>query len=140
MSYELRFEQEPTYLHVVVTGANSKQTVAAYLEDVRRECVARNCFRVLIEERLEGARLGIMDVFEIAAEGSRRAPAQFKAFAYVDVNAGGDLMKFAETVAVNRGLPVMVFGTVVEAREWLLRQDGASAEPAFRVADDSSSR
>jgi hypothetical protein len=139
MSYELRFEQEPTYLHVVVTGTNSKQTVAAYLEDIRRECITRNCFRVLIEERLEGARLGVMDVFEIAAEGSRRAPAQFKAFAYVDVNAGGDLMKFAETVAVNRGLPVMVFRTVVEAREWLLRQDAASAEAAC-VADDSSSR
>ena len=140
MSYELRFDQEPTYLHAVVTGTNSKETVAAYLDDIKRECVARNCFRVLIEERLDGERLGIMDVFEIAAEGSRRAPAQFKALAYVDVNAGGDLMRFAETVAVNRGLPVMVFGTVAEAREWLLRLDAASAQAPVRREGDSPSR
>src|SRR5215475_12897199 len=101
MSYELQFRKEATYLHAIVTGINSKQTVAAYLDDVRRECIARNCFRVLIEERLEGARLGTMDVFDVASEGSQRAPAQFQALAYVDVNASGDLMKFAETVAVN---------------------------------------
>jgi hypothetical protein len=54
MSYELRFEQKPTYLHAVVTGTNSKETVAAYLDDIQRECVARNCC-VLIEERWERA-------------------------------------------------------------------------------------
>lgn len=120
MSYELRLTQEPAFLHAVVTGTNSKENVAAYLNEVRRECVARNCSRVLIEERLEGPRLDIMDVFEVAAEGSMRAPAQITAMAYVDVNAGGDLMKFAETVAVNRGLSVRVFSSVSDAREWLL--------------------
>jgi hypothetical protein len=44
----------------------------------------------------------------------------FEAIAYVDVNAEGDLMKFAETVAVNRSLPVRVFSTVGEAERWLL--------------------
>ena len=29
-------------------------------------------------------------------------------------------MEFAETVAVNRGLPVVVFASVDEARKWLL--------------------
>jgi hypothetical protein len=122
MSYELRFTQESTFLHAVVTGTNSKENVATYLGEVRRECVARNCFRVLIEERLEGPRLGVMDVFDVASEGSARAPAQITAMAYVDVNGGGDLMRFAETVAVNRGLSVRVFSSVSDAREWLLRE------------------
>ena len=39
--------------------------------------------------------------------------------AYVDVNAEGDLMKVAETVASNRGLPMTVFATVPEAENWL---------------------
>jgi hypothetical protein len=39
--------------------------------------------------------------------------------AYVDVNAQGSLMKFAEDVAVNRGLRVRVFGTVADAERWL---------------------
>jgi hypothetical protein len=35
------------------------------------------------------------------------------------VNAGGDLMKFAETVANNRGVPMTLFATVAEAEQWL---------------------
>jgi hypothetical protein len=74
---------------------------------------------VLIEKRLEGPRLGTMDVFQIASEGSSRARGFFKAIAYVDVNAEDDLMKFAETVAVNRALPVRVFSSVSDAEKWL---------------------
>jgi hypothetical protein len=40
----------------------------------------------------------------------------------VDVHAEGSLMQFAETVAVNRSLPVRVFATVVDAEEWLLEE------------------
>jgi hypothetical protein len=47
----------------------------------------------------------------------------FEAIAYVDVNAAGALMQFAETVAVNRALPVKVFPTVAEAEEWLAEKD-----------------
>ena len=64
-----------------------------------------------------------MDVFRIALEGSSRASGTFAAFAYVDVNADGDLMRFAETVALNRALPVAVFSTVADARRWLLNKD-----------------
>lgn len=136
MSYELRLTQEPEFLHAVVTGTNSRENVAAYLNEVRNECVARNCSRVLIEEHLEGPRLGVMDVFEVAAEGSMRAPAQIIAMAYVDVNAGGDLMKFAETVAINRGLSVRVFSSVSDARGWLLGEDGRST----KAAEDDNDR
>jgi hypothetical protein len=90
-----------------------------------RECMARRAYRVLIEERLEGPRLGTMDVYQIAAEGADRAKGLFEAIAYVDVNAQGGQMKFAETVAVNRGLPVTVFASVDDAREWLLKMDSA---------------
>ena len=121
MSYKLSITQKPTYLHAVVTGLNSKENVMSYLEEIRRECIARKCFRVLIEERLAGPRLGTIDVFQIAAEGSSRAEGSLKAIAYVDVNAEGDLMKFAETVAVNRSVPVKVFSSVSDAEDWLGR-------------------
>lgn len=55
---------------------------------------------------------------------STRAPSVFAAVAYVDVHAKNhDNMKFAETVAVNRGVPVRVFGSVRDAEEWLLSTD-----------------
>jgi hypothetical protein len=123
MSYKLTITQKPTYLHAIVTGMNSKENVAGYLEDIQRECTVRNCFRLLIEERLEGPRLRTMGVFQIASEASSRVQLQFEAIAYVDVNAEGDLMNFAETVAVNRGLPVKVFSCVSEAEKWLQGRD-----------------
>jgi hypothetical protein len=51
-----------------------------------------------------------------------------KAIAYVDVNAEGNLMRFAQTVAVNRGLPIAVFPTVADAEKWLLSQDLRDSE------------
>src|SRR4249920_2892308 len=112
MTYKLTIHQTPTYLHAVVTGPNDRETVIRYLEELRGECIARRCFRVLVEERLVGPRLGAMDVFQIALAGSNKASGAYEAFAYVDVHAEGDLMQFAETVALNRALPVAVFSTV----------------------------
>jgi hypothetical protein len=129
MPYELTVTQKPTYLHAIVTGSNTQANVARYLEDIQRECTVRGCSRVLIEERLEGPRLKTMGVFQIASTGSSRARGCFEAIAYVDINAEGDLMQFAETVAVNRGLPVMVFTSVSDAEKWLLAKDSGGARP-----------
>jgi hypothetical protein len=119
-SYNLSITHKPGYLHAIVTGLNSRENVKRYLEDVVRECKDRGCTRLLVEERLEGPRIGTFDVFQIAAEGTSRVRGHFKAIAYVDVNAQGDLMKFAETVAVNRGLPVKVFSSVSDAEKWMV--------------------
>ena len=131
MSYQLKIEQKANYLHVTVTGQNSKENVAAYLAELRSECIARGVFRVLIEERLEGPRLRTLDVFEIIFKGSKQALGMYTAIAYVDLNAEGDLMKFAQTAAVNRGIPVSMFSSVADAEQWLLRgQDPRITPPA----------
>ena len=132
MTYTLTIHEKPAYLHAIVTGQNSRQTVEKYLEELRAQCIARGCFRVLLEERLEGPRLGMMDVFKIASERSIDARGAFKAFAYVDVNAQGDLMRFAETVAANRRMPVVVFSNVADAERWLLNESHART-----AADDN---
>ena len=119
MSYQLQIVEKPTYLHVTVTGPNTLENVAGYLQDIMRECEARQVFNVLIEERLTGRRLETWDVYQIASDNSALARGVFRAIAYVDVNAGGDLMKFAETVANNRGVPINLFTTVADAEAWL---------------------
>src|ERR1700726_1966974 len=97
------------------------------MEEVIRECTARRCFRVLIEERLEGPRLGTIEVFGMVSKGSARFQGTLEAMAYVDLNAEGDVMRFAEDVAVNRGFPVKVFPTVAAAEEWLVSLPEAGA-------------
>jgi hypothetical protein len=120
MSYSLTITEKSTYLHVVVTGPNTIENVLRYLEEVQRKCASLGCRRVLIEERLEGPRVDIGQVFEIVTGGRSASIHHFDAIAYVDVNARGDLMKFAETMALNRGMPVKVFASVNEAERWLL--------------------
>ena len=119
MSYQLEIIEKPNYLHAIVTGKNTMENVVGYLKDLLKECEARLCFNVLIEERLVGRRLETWDVYQIASDNSTLARGFFKNIAYVDVNAGGELMKFAETVANNRGVPMMLFPTVAEAEAWL---------------------
>ena len=134
MTYKLNIEQRSSYLHAVVTGQNTRNNVLGYMEDVVRECEARDCRYVLIEERLEGPRLGTIDVFEIAAQQGRPLGSSVRGIAYVDVNATSDMMKFAEDVAVNRGYPVRVFSNVDDAEKWLT----ARADAARRAAPPRS--
>ncbi len=127
MSYEFQIERRAGYLHAVVRGVNSKENVLRYMEEILRECESSGCSRVLVEERLEGPRLGMMEVFDLATEASRHALGRLSAVAYVDVHAEGDTMAFAETVAVNRGVPIKIFETVEDARAWLSGAEGGDA-------------
>ena len=136
MSYQLTITSKPAYLHAIVTGLNDRENVARYLEEIHRECVARSCKRLLIEERLEGPRLNTMDVFQVASGGSGPAGRYFEAIAYVDVNAKGELMKFAETVATNRAVRVRVFPTVDDAEKWLADKSGSGTPSEGQSAAD----
>jgi hypothetical protein len=132
VTYKLTIDQKPAYLHVTVTGRNSSENVVRYMEEVIRECTARRCFRVLVEERLEGPRLGTIEVFGMVSKGSARFQRTLEAMAYVDLNAEGDVMRFAEDVAVNRGFPVKIFPTVAAAEEWLLSIPDADPQNPHR--------
>ena len=90
-----------------------------YLQGLIHECRLRGTARLLIEERLTGPRLGPVDLFDIAARGSAEAAGMLQAIAFIDVNAVDDAMKFAENVAVNRGLPIRMFVAVADAVAWL---------------------
>ena len=120
--YKLTTIQKPTYLHFIITGKNTVENIVRYFEEINRECTARNCFRILIEENLDGPRLCVMKVLEFITEESCKSRGLFEAIAYVDINAVGDSMKFIENVAVNRGLPMFVFSTVADAEKWLMNK------------------
>lgn len=142
MSYQMSIEAKPGYLHFIVTGDNNRENVVRYMEEVVRECTVRQCFRALIEERLQGPRLGTLDVFEMVSAGSTHFLRTLQAMAYVDVNARSqEMMQFAENVAVNRAFPVRVFPTVTAAERWLQTEQQRSmstgAAPVQPEAADS---
>lgn len=117
--YRLSYLSLPTYLHVIVTGENSVQNVAQYLEEMHHEAVARGATRLLIEDRLVGPRLPLFAVFDIVSAASARSAGVFEAIAFVELHGSGDMTQFVEDVAVNRSAPLVVFRTVAEAQRWL---------------------
>ena len=121
MSYELSVEQKEGYLHFHVTGDNEKETVKNYLAAIYEECVRRNISAILVEENLQGPGLRVLDIFRIAEEGGQTVGSAIRRVAYVDANQehSHTNMKFATTVASNRGLNVRLFSTVKDAEEWL---------------------
>jgi len=131
MSYTLSIEKRPDYLYFLVTGENSADTVSQYMARILQECRQRDCFRVLVHERLSGPRLSPMEVFSIASQGSMDILGVFEAIAYVDEDTG-EMLEFAETVAVNRGTPAATFTKLAEAEKWIVAQDaGDEASYAF---------
>jgi hypothetical protein len=124
MDYSFTVNRRQDYLHVKVSGINSPDTVLRYMAEVREACVRDSCPRVLIEENLQGPSLSTAAVYGVISRASQSAAAVVMKIAFVDVNPNHDqgLMKFAETVAVNRGVEVCVFKNVTAAEQWLTSQ------------------
>jgi hypothetical protein len=124
MSYNVAIEPKPGYLHITVTGDNAPESVLGYLREVHAACERSGCPRVLVEENLEGASLSVADVCEVVTQRANGVQPVVRTIAFVDCNPKHDpsLMKFAEDVAVNRGINIRVFPTVTEAEAWLKAQ------------------
>ena len=121
MPHQVEIEPKGTYLQARVTGDNTPEDVEAYLSKVRDACLAHHCQRLLIEEHLLGASIGTFLVFDIVSRPSLEARNTIRRIAHVDTNVAHQrpAMRFAETVALNRGLNVKLFSTVSEAERWL---------------------
>ncbi len=139
MAYEITFEKHANYIHATVTGDNSRESIQGYVRDLRDECARTDCVRVLIEERLEGPRMEAMEIFSILSDGSVQNLGFFEAVAFVDTQMG-EMADFAETVAVNRGMPLAAFNSVSSAREWLLNQKSGSDEQYIFLDKDEANR
>ena len=134
MDYAFASELKDGYLHVRVHGDNDPPTVRRYLKDILLACAREDCPNVLIEENLEGTRLGMGDIFDIVSEKSGSFRPAVRLVAYVGANIRGSMsnMKFAETVAVNRGIRVSAFATVADAEKWLRKSLSAAAKKPKR--------
>jgi hypothetical protein len=124
MAYDMKVIHEGNYLHVIVTGDNTPEDVAGYLEQIRRVCAEHESSKVLIEENLTGPSLRTADVYDVVHAASEGVAPGIRSIAFVDTNPEHDVaqMEFAETVAVNRGVNVKVFRDVPAARQWIRRQ------------------
>jgi hypothetical protein len=133
MSYKLHIEERSGYLYFRIDGENSRETIPQYMTEVMRESRERDCYCILIHECLSGPRLSPMDIFTIASEGSMDILGVFDAVAYVDEEMG-EMLDFAETVAVNRGMPLAMFSSLAKAEDWILGQQSRPEEKSLFVS------
>jgi hypothetical protein len=126
MSYTFVVEVKEKYLHIIVRGKNDAATIRRYIQETLQAAIAHSCPNILIEENLEGPALSMVDVFHIVTEAIPSAGRDIQRIAFVDANPahGTSNMKFAETVAQNRGMMMNSFPTVADAEKWLLSKIG----------------
>ena len=121
MEYSFTVDPKQGYLHAKVSGVNSPDTVRRYMVEIHDACARHGLPQVLIEESLQGPSLSTAVVYGLIRDGTTNAWPVVTKIAFVDVNPQHDpsLMKFAETVAVNRGIEVAVFKDIAAAARWL---------------------
>lgn len=119
MAYHLTIEELPSYLHATLSGTHSAENALRFLEDAYEACVKRGHSAVLLEMNLSGPSLDLASIFGVIMQRSTDA-VKLRKIAYVDASERDpDRMKFAETVAINRGVNVRLFRDLDSAKQWI---------------------
>jgi hypothetical protein len=119
--YTIRIEQKKGYLHARIVGENTPEVTRAYVVDLIDLCRKANCTAVLVEENLEGPRMGAGELYGIVHDLHAEFRSAIHVAAFVDVNPmrSDANMRFVEDASVNRGASVAAFPTVAQAEAWL---------------------
>lgn len=119
MAYHLEITERPAYLHACVTGERSPENAKRFLEDVYAACAKSGRSAVLLDMRLTGPSLPAASIFHVISRGSLDG-AKLRRIAYYEARvADPGRARFAETVAVNRGVNVQLFDDLEEAQRWV---------------------
>ena len=119
--YTIWIEQKKGYLHARIVGENTPEVTRAYVVDLIDLCRKANCTAVLVEENLEGPRMGAGELYGIVHDLHAEFRSAIHVAAFVDVNPmrSDANMRFVEDASVNRGASVAAFPTVAQAEAWL---------------------
>lgn len=142
MAHALKIQNLGSYLHVIVEGDTTAKDIADYLAEVREKCIEFHCPNVLIEENLAGPSIGFFAVYGIVTKVCLEAASVIRHVAYVDINPEHkkEINKFAETMAVNRGMNIRLFETIREAENWLGKTISSSAKAGLIPKDQPDRR
>jgi hypothetical protein len=119
LSFQLTIEEQSTYLHARATGSLTPENALRVLAEVHAACVKLGRSEVLLELALEGPSLDMASIFMVISRSSAEGR-MLRRIAYVDTSTRPpEKAKFAETVAVNRGVNVRLFQDLESARQWM---------------------
>lgn len=118
--YNLTFEDRTGYLYAFVDGENdSAEVTTLYWREILARCSENDTRKLLVEEDLPG-NPSETEVYHLASALSKLGFQRIK-IAFVDRHLDQqELNRFAELVAVNRGVNGRIFNNAHEAEKWLL--------------------
>ncbi len=121
MSYKMSIKKESDFLHINVTGVQSRETVTAIAWDVLEACEENEVSKVLVDVREMTGRLVGLDAYEVSALEFPKLQEKgiLKRAAVIDLEENSENSRFFETVAVNRGINIRIFSSADEAVDWL---------------------
>jgi hypothetical protein len=122
--YSLQVVEKKGYLHARIGGENTPEVTRRYVLEVIDACRKAKCRALLLEENLEGPRMGLGELMTIVQDLHAEFRAAIHIAAFVDVSPArsDENMRFVEDASVNRGAGVAAFRTVAEAEAWLREQ------------------
>jgi hypothetical protein len=119
MPYHLALEEHPRYLRATVTGSNNPRNALRFLKESYEACVERGKAALLLEMNLSGPAFDLGSIYSVVAERSADGK-KLRKIAYVDTSPRDPkALKFAETVAINRGVNVRLFQDLAAAHRWM---------------------
>jgi hypothetical protein len=121
MSYTITFVQKKDYLHARIIADSTPENVLNSLSEIQQTCLNYKYRKVLIEDGFSGPTISTFDIFAIIEKMSPTISPEIQQIAYVDVEKKHDpeSLRFAETVAVNRGVNIKYFIDIKLAEQWL---------------------
>ena len=119
MPYRLVLEQHPGYLRATVTGEHNAANALRFLTEAIAACAESGEANLLLEFNLDGPSLDSTTIYSVTAKPAQWA-AKLRRIAYVDTSSRDPAkMRFAETVAQNRGVNVRLFRDLEAGQRWL---------------------
>jgi hypothetical protein len=119
--YRLVITEHPGYLQATVSGAHNAKNALRFLTESFEAIAKSGHTSLLLEFNLSGPSLDSSSIYDVVAQRTAVA-AKLRRIAYVDHSGHGrdpSKMKFAETVALNRGVNVRLFHDLEDAKRWL---------------------
>jgi hypothetical protein len=118
--YQVVYDDRKTYLFAAVTGPKDSLEISiAFWTEIITEALKNNFKKLLVTEDFKDV-VSTIDMYMLVEQLERFGVEDLQV-AFVDKEISQfELNKFAETVAVNRGINGRVFKTESEAERWLL--------------------
>jgi hypothetical protein len=120
-AHQIDIRKESGYLHVILRGRRTPETIKAMAEAIYAACTEHECFKVLADTRELIGRLSVVDQYYIPSQIPNDPAARRIRLAAIDLEKDRKIWTFFETVFRNAGYKVKIFTDPDEAINWLTK-------------------